>query len=172
MALALWERVVEKELFRILKDKLGGIRNLHAFISEKVVAVPGEVSYDNLGVTDFNLSEEMWRNIDTILNISATTNFNERYDVALGTNTMGAFHVLNFAKKCVKIKMFLLVSTGPRGPVRMACQGAWAGSGPVRGGRVADQVRHVGGPRSVLQGDGPPDRPATARGSDGSQEAD
>ncbi|KAK1558754.1 hypothetical protein Q3G72_006187 [Acer saccharum] len=103
--------VVEKELFRLLKDKWGGMRNLHSFISEKVVAVPGEVSYDNLGVTDFNLCEEMWRNIDTILNISATTNFDERYDVALGTNTTGALHVLNFAKKCVKIKMFLHVST-------------------------------------------------------------
>ncbi|TXG73645.1 hypothetical protein EZV62_002224 [Acer yangbiense] len=84
--------VVEKELFRILKDKWGGMRNLHSFISEKVVAVPGEVSYDNLGVKDFNLCEEI-------------------YDVALGTNTTGALHVLNFAKKCVKIKMFLHVST-------------------------------------------------------------
>ncbi|KAK1591405.1 hypothetical protein Q3G72_007224 [Acer saccharum] len=60
----------------------------------------------------------------------------------------------------------------PRGPVRMAYQGAWAGSGLVRGGGVADQVRHVGVPRSMLQGDGSPDRPATARGSGGSQEAD
>ncbi|KAK4855016.1 hypothetical protein QYF36_003255 [Acer negundo] len=103
--------VVEKELFRIIKGKCGGMRNLHSFISEKVVAVPGEVSCDNLGVTDSNLCEEMSRNIDTIINISATTNFDERYDVALGTNTTGAFHVLNFAKKCVKIKMFLHVST-------------------------------------------------------------
>ncbi|KAK1586728.1 hypothetical protein Q3G72_005532 [Acer saccharum] len=103
--------VVEKELFRILKDKWGGMGNLHAFISEKVIAVPGEVSYDNLGVKDFNLREEMWRNIDIILNFSATTNFEERYDVALGTNTTGAFHVLSFAKKCVNIKMFLHVST-------------------------------------------------------------
>ncbi|TXG73787.1 hypothetical protein EZV62_002366 [Acer yangbiense] len=60
----------------------------------------------------------------------------------------------------------------PRGPVRMACQEAWAGSGPVRGGGVANQVRHGGVPRSGLQDDGPPDRPATARGSGGSQEAD
>ncbi|KAK3205753.1 hypothetical protein Dsin_019799 [Dipteronia sinensis] len=103
--------VVEKELFRILKDKWGGMGNLHAFISEKVVAVPGEVSYDNLGVKDFNLCEEMWRNIDIILNFAATTNFDERYDVALGTNTTGAFHVLSFAKKCVNIKMLLHVST-------------------------------------------------------------
>ncbi|KAK0582807.1 hypothetical protein LWI29_029816 [Acer saccharum] len=39
----------------------------------------------------------------------------------------------------------------------MACQGSWAGAGPVRGGHGADQVRHEGGPRSVLKGAGPPD---------------
>ncbi|KAK0589124.1 hypothetical protein LWI29_009983 [Acer saccharum] len=53
-----------------------------------------------------------------------------------------------------------------------ACQEAWAGSGPVRGGGVADQVRHGGVPRSGLQDDGPSDWPTTALGSDGSPEAD
>ncbi|KAK1575448.1 hypothetical protein Q3G72_005558 [Acer saccharum] len=62
----------------------------------------------------------------------------------------------------------LLVMSCPRGPVRMACQGSWAGSGPVHGGHGADQVRHEGRARSVLKGAGPPDRPATARGSAGS----
>ncbi|CAK9150537.1 unnamed protein product, partial [Ilex paraguariensis] len=33
------------------------------------------------------------------------------YDVALGINTIGASHVLNFAKKCVKLKMLVHVST-------------------------------------------------------------
>ncbi|KAL5763784.1 hypothetical protein ACOSQ2_016378 [Xanthoceras sorbifolium] len=103
--------VEEKELFRVLKDKWRGTHNLRSFISEKMIAVPGEVSYENLGVTNFNLVEEMMTNIDIILNFAATTNFNERYDVALGTNTTAAFHVLCFAKKCVKIKMFLHVST-------------------------------------------------------------
>ncbi|KAL5765528.1 hypothetical protein ACOSP7_016145 [Xanthoceras sorbifolium] len=103
--------VEDKELFRVLKDKWGGTHNLRSFISEKMIAVPGEVSYENLGVTNFNLVEEMMTNIDIILNFAATTNFNERYDIALGTNTTAAFHVLSFAKKCVNIKMFLHVST-------------------------------------------------------------
>ncbi|TXG73652.1 hypothetical protein EZV62_002231 [Acer yangbiense] len=46
-----------------------------------------------------------------VLNFAATTNFDERYDVALETNTMGALRVLSFAKKCVKINMILHVST-------------------------------------------------------------
>jgi len=36
----------------------------------------------------------------------------KRYDVALGINTFGAINVLNFAKKCVKPKLLLHVSTG------------------------------------------------------------
>ncbi|KAH9618056.1 hypothetical protein KSS87_012774 [Heliosperma pusillum] len=34
-----------------------------------------------------------------------------RYDVALGVNTMGPLHVVNFAKKCVNIKLLIHVST-------------------------------------------------------------
>ncbi|TXG48168.1 hypothetical protein EZV62_027462 [Acer yangbiense] len=101
--------VVEIELFKMLRDKWGG--NLHSFISEKVTAVAGDISCDNLGVNDSNLREEMFREIDVVLNFAATTKFDERYDVALGTNTMAAFHVLSFAKRCAKIKIFLHVST-------------------------------------------------------------
>ncbi|KAK2643602.1 hypothetical protein Ddye_025365 [Dipteronia dyeriana] len=100
---------VEKDLCRVLRNRWGG--NLHSFILEKVAAVPGDVSYDNLGVRDSNLREEMFREIDIIFNFAATTNFDERYDVAMDTNTMGAFHALSFAKKCIKIKMFFHVST-------------------------------------------------------------
>ncbi|RVW54329.1 Fatty acyl-CoA reductase 3 [Vitis vinifera] len=62
-------------------------------------------------MTNLNLREEIWREVDVILNLAATTKFDERYDVALGINTLGASHVLNFSKKCVKLKMLLHVST-------------------------------------------------------------
>ncbi|KAJ9699471.1 hypothetical protein PVL29_008185 [Vitis rotundifolia] len=98
-----------KELFRVLRDKWGS--NLNSFISEKVTPIPGDISCENLGVTNLNLREEIWREVDVILNLAATTKFDERYDVALGINTLGASHVLNFSKKCVKLKMLLHVST-------------------------------------------------------------
>uniref|UniRef100_A0A7N2RCK1 Fatty acyl-CoA reductase n=1 Tax=Quercus lobata TaxID=97700 RepID=A0A7N2RCK1_QUELO len=37
--------------------------------------------------------------------------FVKRYDVAFGINTYGALHVLNFAKKCIKLKVHLHAST-------------------------------------------------------------
>lgn len=37
---------------------------------------------------------------------------NRRYDIALGINTLGVLNVLNFAKRCAKINIFVQVSTG------------------------------------------------------------
>ncbi|XP_023753140.1 fatty acyl-CoA reductase 3 [Lactuca sativa] len=102
-------QVVEKDLFKILKEKYG--TNLQSFLSEKVTPVAGDITYENLGIKDYNLIEEMWENIDIVVNVAATTNFDERYDIALSLNTFGAKNVLNFAAKCIKIKLLLHVST-------------------------------------------------------------
>lgn len=52
---------------------------MNSFISEKIVLVPGDISYgDELGVKDSHLKEEMWRELDVIVNLAATTNFDER----------------------------------------------------------------------------------------------
>ncbi|XP_062172998.1 fatty acyl-CoA reductase 3-like [Alnus glutinosa] len=105
----LHNEIIEKDLFRILKEKWG--TNLSSFISEKVAVVPGDISLEELGLKDSSLREELWNQIDVIVNLAATTNFDERYDVALGVNTLGAKHVLSFAKKCVRIQVILHVST-------------------------------------------------------------
>ncbi|WCJ41790.1 Fatty acyl-CoA reductase 3 [Euphorbia peplus] len=49
--------------------------------------------------------------LDFLLNFAATTKFDERYDVALNTNTLGAMNVLCFAKSCPKLLLFVHVST-------------------------------------------------------------
>lgn len=105
----LHNEMIEKDLFRVLKEKWG--TNLYSFISEKVTVVPGDISLENLGLKDSSLREELWNQIDVIVNLAATTNFDERYDVALGVNTLGAKHVLSFAKKCVRLQVILHVST-------------------------------------------------------------
>ncbi|XP_050281090.1 alcohol-forming fatty acyl-CoA reductase-like isoform X4 [Quercus robur] len=103
------EEVIKKDIFRILRNNLGA--NLESFIFERVTPISGDISYENFGIKDSILIEEMWKEIDIVLNSAATTNFDERYDVALGINTYGALHVLNFAKKCIKLKVLLHVST-------------------------------------------------------------
>lgn len=100
---------VAKDLFKLLKEKHG--TNLQSFLSEKVAPVAGDITCEDMGIQEPDLKAEMWREIDVVVNVAATTDFDERYDVALALNTFGAKIVLNFAKKCVNIKLFLHVST-------------------------------------------------------------
>ena len=124
----------------MLKEKWGG--DLKPLISEKIYLVPGDISSPNMGLNDSNLLEEMKNQVEIIINFAATTNFDERYwlsraplnykmlklksisnwsrvcllfrryDVAFGTNTLGAKHVVNFAKGCSNLEILVHVSTG------------------------------------------------------------
>nr|GMD73860.1 alcohol-forming fatty acyl-CoA reductase-like [Ipomoea batatas] len=101
--------VMAKDLFKVVKDKYG--KKLNSLISRKILVVAGDIMYENLGIKDTNLLDQIWREVDVVVNLAATTNFYERYDVAMGINTMGAKHVLDFAKNCENLKIFLHVST-------------------------------------------------------------
>lgn len=101
--------VLAKDLFKVLKQKWG--THLNSFISEKLTSVPGDIFSEDLGLKDSNLKEELWNELDIIVNSAATTKFDERYDVAFGINTLGAIHVVNFAKKCVSLGVLVHVST-------------------------------------------------------------
>ncbi|MED6195940.1 hypothetical protein PIB30_042553 [Stylosanthes scabra] len=105
----LHNEITGKELFRLLKEKLGP--KFSSFVSDKLVAVPGDILQENLNLKNFIFEEEIYNQTDVVVNVAGTTRFDERYDVALGTNTLGVKHVLDFAKKCVKLKVLLHVST-------------------------------------------------------------
>uniref|UniRef100_A0A803MKL2 Fatty acyl-CoA reductase n=1 Tax=Chenopodium quinoa TaxID=63459 RepID=A0A803MKL2_CHEQI len=105
----LQDEVLGKELFNVLREKWGS--SFDSIVSEKIRAVAGDTSDENLGLSDDQLNE-MSSDIDIVINVAATTRFDERYDVALGVNTLGPKHVVNFAKACAKIQLFIHVSTG------------------------------------------------------------
>ncbi|MED6151497.1 hypothetical protein PIB30_083078, partial [Stylosanthes scabra] len=105
----LHHEIIGKELFRVLKENLG--TKFNSFVSEKLSVVPGDISKEDLDLKDSILKDHICNQTDVIVNIAATTNFDERYDVALGINTLGVKHVMNFAKKCSKLKVLLHVST-------------------------------------------------------------
>lgn len=108
-ALRFQNEVLAKDLFNVLKEKWG--TRLNSFISEKITFVAGDISSEDLGLKDSNLKKELWNELDVVVNSAAITKFDERYDVAFGINTLGAIHLVNFAKKCVKLKVFVHVST-------------------------------------------------------------
>ncbi|XP_030937155.1 probable fatty acyl-CoA reductase 4 isoform X1 [Quercus lobata] len=95
------EEVIKKDIFRILRNNLGA--NLESFIFERVTPISGDISYENFGIKDSILIEEMWKDIDIVLNSAATTNFDERaklygwpntyvYTKALGEMLLEQFH--------------------------------------------------------------------------------
>ncbi|KAL9273015.1 Alcohol-forming fatty acyl-CoA reductase-like protein [Drosera capensis] len=108
-ALRLQNEVIGKDLFKVLKHKMGA--KFSSFISEKVTVVVGDITLEDLGIKDPDLREEMLRDIDVIINLAANTNFDERYDTSLKLNTYGAKYVMEFAKKCTKFKVLVQVST-------------------------------------------------------------
>lgn len=60
----------------MLRDKWGA--DFDAFISNKVVAVPGDVSLEMFGVKDVKMREEMLEEINIIVNSAAITMLDER----------------------------------------------------------------------------------------------
>ncbi|KAF7823251.1 fatty acyl-CoA reductase 3-like [Senna tora] len=108
-SLRLNNEIIGKDLFKLLKEKHGD--DFNSFVSQKLSVVAGDISIEDLDFKDSILIQEICNQTDVIVNLAATTNFDERYDVALGLNTLGAKHVLNFAKKCTKLKVLVHVST-------------------------------------------------------------
>ncbi|CAD6245633.1 unnamed protein product [Miscanthus lutarioriparius] len=102
------EEVIGTELFGKLSEKHGD--GFQQFIQEKIVALPGDIIYDNLGL-DAPTLEALAKDIDAIVNIAATTNLYERYDVSLDVNVMGVKHLCHFAQQCANLKMLMHVST-------------------------------------------------------------
>ncbi|XP_057456000.1 fatty acyl-CoA reductase 3-like [Lotus japonicus] len=105
----LHNEIIGKDLFRLSKENLGA--NFIPLILEKCTLVPGDISLEDLGVEDSILKEEIYNQTDVIVNLAATTNFDERYDISLGLNTFGVKYVIDFAKKCTKLKVLVHVST-------------------------------------------------------------
>ncbi|CAK7342229.1 unnamed protein product [Dovyalis caffra] len=100
--------IINAELFKCLRQTYG--KSYQSFMLSKLVPVVGNVCESNLGVEE-DLADEIANEVDVIVNSAANTTFDERYDVAIDVNTRGTCHLMSFAKKCRKLKLFLQVST-------------------------------------------------------------
>ncbi|XP_057806125.1 fatty acyl-CoA reductase 3-like [Salvia miltiorrhiza] len=100
--------VMGNELFKVVREKYGA--KLNSFIQEKVMVVSGDVTCDCLGL-ESSTSKKLFEEVNVVINCAATTNFDERYDIALEINTIGAANVLSFVTKCSQLSVFLHVST-------------------------------------------------------------
>ncbi|KAI3446393.1 hypothetical protein Pfo_003058 [Paulownia fortunei] len=106
--------IINAELFKHLKQIHG--KSYQAFMLSKLVPVVGNVCETNLAL-DEDATDFMTNEVDVIINSAANTTFDERYDTALDINTGGPTRLMSFAKQCLKLKLFLQVSTGKQGRI-------------------------------------------------------
>lgn len=75
------DEVIGNELFDVLRQQYGAtVDGFSSFISEKVSVIEGDVADDNLGIIDSSLLGSLFDQIHAIVNIAATTKFDERYE--------------------------------------------------------------------------------------------
>ncbi|KAH9673907.1 Fatty acyl-CoA reductase 2 [Citrus sinensis] len=103
------DEVINAELFKCLQQTYGEC--YQDFMLNILVPVVGNISEINLGL-EGNLATVIANEVDVIINSAASITFHERYDIAIDINTRGPSHVMNFTKKCKKVKVFVHMSTG------------------------------------------------------------
>ncbi|KAF5207250.1 Fatty acyl-coa reductase [Thalictrum thalictroides] len=93
------KEILDTELFRCMGQSY-----------DKLVPVVGNVCETNIGM-EAGLADHIANEVEIIVHSAGDTSFDERYDVALNVNTLGPCRVLNIAKRCTKLKLFMHVST-------------------------------------------------------------
>lgn len=63
-------------MFNVLREKLGA--KLNNLIEEKVFPVAGDVSFEDFGIENMEMKDEMFKEIDTIIRSAPSTTFDER----------------------------------------------------------------------------------------------
>ncbi|KAH9326781.1 hypothetical protein KI387_006959, partial [Taxus chinensis] len=75
-----------------------------------MVPCVGDITGHKLGIQP-EVAEKLSEEIDIVFNCAGNTIFDERYDVALEINTKGTRRLLEFAKGCKRLQLFLQIST-------------------------------------------------------------
>lgn len=68
------------------------------------------MTQNNLGIEE-EMADLLIKDVDIIVSSAANTTFDERYDVALKTNTRGVCRLFEFGKRCKKVQLFTHLST-------------------------------------------------------------
>lgn len=68
-----------------------------AFFREKVRVMAGDLTSPDLGLSNDSLKD--LGEVDLVINVAALVGFDERIDHAINSNTLGPYHLLEFAKR-------------------------------------------------------------------------
>ena len=91
-----WAEIAPSPVFDPIRAKRPGAQ-FDAYLREKIVPTGGDVSKENLGISDA-LLERMKKDRPAIVNVAGVVDFNPPLDEALGVNAFGAKHLVHVAK--------------------------------------------------------------------------
>jgi len=106
------QRLEESLMGSALFDRLRAAHGAEyeEFMRSKLEAVDGSMEADGLGIAGA-VRERLEDEVDVVVNSAATTTFDERYDLAVGVNTLGAQRCLELARRCRRLRVLVHVST-------------------------------------------------------------
>jgi Putative dehydrogenase domain of multifunctional non-ribosomal peptide synthetases and related enzymes len=93
-----WDNVVPSPTFDPLREKFGGADGLREFLSRKVRVVDGDITEDNLGLSE-EQAAQVAADISVVINTSGKVTFNPPLESALRTNVQGTKNVIAFVKR-------------------------------------------------------------------------
>jgi nucleoside-diphosphate-sugar epimerase len=94
-----------------------------AFVRDKVEIVAGDLTSPDLGLP--TRCPQVFEEVDLIVNLAAIVGFDERLDYAIHSNTLGPYHLLNYAKRFRNPRMLHVSTAFVHG---------------IRGGYVPEQI--------------------------------
>ena len=92
-----FEDVMGSEMMEPFRQKFGVSYEAH--LREKIVVMAGDISRDQLGLTDED-AERVRREVDLVINSAGLVNFNPPLDDAIKVNTRGAHELAKFVATC------------------------------------------------------------------------
>ncbi|XWS59302.1 hypothetical protein CRYUN_Cryun08bG0110100 [Craigia yunnanensis] len=76
----------------------------------KLVPVVGNIGDSNIGMKE-ELAIEIAKEVQIVVNSAGDTAFHQRYDAGLEINAIGPCNLMDFAKKCKNLVLFMHIST-------------------------------------------------------------
>ncbi|KAI4369736.1 hypothetical protein MLD38_018150 [Melastoma candidum] len=101
--------IIECEAFQHHRQKFGD--QYKKFMLSKLIPVAGDIMEPNLGIKDAEMMNRIIEEVDVIVHSAADTDFDGRYDAILRMNVVGTHQMLELAKNCKKLHVFMHVST-------------------------------------------------------------
>jgi len=103
-----WGEVLKSSIFDRLKKELGD--RFDVFVEQRVAVLNGDLTDERLGVSDDDY-RRLCDEVEVVINSAAVVVFDERLDLSLNLNTMGARRMMDVARDCRRLQAVIHIST-------------------------------------------------------------